>query len=146
MECSATVRQVFCPGSSAILLHTPDELLAAAGKLTGREVALAESPDGESTVVLGTLEQLNGNLPNATAETAKALKQGGYVIENATIAERKSTVIVAKDDAGVLYGAFHLICLMQTAVARAPLSISSEPAIELIHLGSVVGIAGLPRD
>jgi hypothetical protein len=42
-EWSAVVRQVFHPVSSAIALNARDELLVAAGKLTGREVSLAES-------------------------------------------------------------------------------------------------------
>ena len=130
-EWSSAVRQVFCPESSAILLNARDELLAAAGKLTGRDVAVAESPDAEGTVLLGSLEQLKEILPKATVKRAGALAEGGYLIESITIDGKSATVIVSPDDAGVLYGVFHLVRLMQTGEARSRLSLSSEPAITL---------------
>ncbi len=61
-EWSASVRQVFCPGTSAILLHAQDELLAAAGKLTDQELALAESPDGEGNPLFPASDPATGSI------------------------------------------------------------------------------------
>jgi len=128
---SAKVRQVFCPGTSAILLNARDELKQAAGQLTGRKVAVTDSPAGNGTVLHGRLGQLEDYLPEAAAKRAGELAEGGYLIEGITLDGKSATAIVSKDDAGVLYGVFHLVRLMKTGEAPSRLSVTSEPAITL---------------
>lgn len=130
-EWSVVVQRVYCPGSSAILLNARHELRAAVKKMVCRTVTISKTGDEEGTVVMGTLEQLTAMLPKATVERAGALRDGGYLIESALLREKKCTVIVSKSDAGVLYGTFHFLRLMQTGRPVEPLSLSSEPAIEL---------------
>lgn len=128
---SAKVRQVFCPGTSSILLNACGELQLAAGLLTGHKVAVTDSPAGNGTVMLGRLDQLKSYLPEATAKRVGELAEGGYQIEDITIDGKSATLIVAPDDAGVLYGVFHLVRLMQTGESPSRLSVRSEPAITL---------------
>jgi len=130
-EWSAVVQRVYCPGSSAILLNARNELLAATEQLAGRKVSISEALDGDGLVVLGTLTQLKALLSKRLVEKGEALKDEGYVIERALVGEKETTVILSKDEAGVLYGTFHLIRLMQTGMPADPLSLSSEPAIQL---------------
>ncbi len=130
-EWSAVVQRVYCPGSSAILLNARHELLDAVRKMVCRTVSISKTGDEEKTVVMGTVEQLTAMLPKATVERAGALREDGYLIESALLREKKCIVIVSKSDAGVLYGVFHFLRLMQTGRTAEPLSLSSEPAIEL---------------
>ncbi|MFO8026410.1 MAG: alpha-glucuronidase family glycosyl hydrolase [Opitutales bacterium] len=130
-EWSARVRQVFCLGTRAILLNARDELQQAAGQLTGRQIAVTDSPAGKGTVLLGRLDQLDDFLPRPAVLRAIALAEGGYLIERIRIDGKFATAIVSRDDAGVLYGVFHLVRWMQTGEAPSRLSLSSEPAITL---------------
>jgi alpha-glucuronidase len=130
-EWSAVVRQVHCPGASDILRNACNELIAASAKLTNRKVAGTGSADEDGTVLLGTRALLEDRLPRNLVEKAGALKDGGFLIVSAILQGRKCTVILGNDEAGVLYGTFHFLRLMQTGKPASPLSVSSEPAIEL---------------
>jgi hypothetical protein len=79
-EWSAVVQRVYGSGSSAVLLHARNELIAASAKLTGRQVGIAESVDGDGTVLLGTRAQLQDMLPRMMVERGGALKDGGYPV------------------------------------------------------------------
>jgi alpha-glucuronidase len=139
---SVVVQHVHAPGSSDILQNARNELIAASTKLTNRKVGSTEAIDQDGTVLLGTLAQLRDLLPATLEAKAEALKDGGFRLESAIVRGKKCTVIVSKDEAGVLYGTFHLIRLMQTAVPAAPLSHASEPAIELRMLNHWDNMSG----
>ncbi len=81
--------------------------------------------------MLGRLDQLVDFLPKSAVEKASALTEGGYLIESITTGGKPATAIVSRDDAGVLYGVFHFVRLMQSGESRLRLSLSSEPAITL---------------
>jgi alpha-glucuronidase len=130
-EWSGVVGKVYCPGSSDILSNARNELVSASSKLTQQKVAATDSVTDDGTVLLGTHAQLQQTIPAALADRAMALKNGGYLIESAAIDGKECTVIVAKDEPGVLYGVFHFLRLMRTSKPAASLRISSEPAIDL---------------
>lgn len=130
-EWSTVVRRVFCPGSSGILNNARKELISASAKLTNQHAVSVDSIAEHGAVLLGTGAQLKNRIPAALADRAGAMKDGGYLIESASIDGKKCTIIVAKDEPGVLYGTFHFLRLMQTGAPAAPLSISSEPSIQL---------------
>ena len=130
-ECSAVVKLVCCPGQSPILLHARDELVDAANHLLDVKVPTVDSISGDGTVLIGTPGQLKDFLPEETARKAAALKPGGYLIKSANIDGRRTTIIVSPDDAGVLYGTFHFIRLMQTGAPVTSLDLVSEPAISI---------------
>lgn len=130
-EWSDLTHSVYCPGSSAILLNARYELRTALGKMLSRKVAITGTVDAEGTVVLGTLAQLKALLPKTIVAKVEALKDEGYLIESALLREKKCTVIVSKDEAGVLYGTFHFVRLMQTGKPADAVNLTSEPAIQL---------------
>ena len=130
-EWSAVVRQVLCPGSSELLRNASDELIAASAKLTNQKVAVTKSINEDGTVLLGTHGQLRDMLPLTLVEKAGALKNGGFLIDSAILQGKKCTVILGKDEPGVLYGTFHFLRLMQTGKPVSSLALSDEPAIEL---------------
>jgi alpha-glucuronidase len=53
----------------------------------------------------------------------------GYVIRSTTIDRRKSTVVAAQNEIGVLYGTFRLLRLMQTGEPLEGLNLTSRPRI-----------------
>ena len=57
----------------------------------------------------------------------KGLAKDGYTIKS----QNGKTVIAAADDAGLLYGAYHLLRLQQTGQPTASLDISEQPFYDL---------------
>lgn len=55
----------------------------------------------------------------------------GYVVRSVTIDGHHATVIAANTNAGVLYGTFHFLRLMQTRRALADLAIQESPRLQL---------------
>jgi alpha-glucuronidase len=85
--------------------------------------------DRDGAVVLGTPQSsplIAGlNLPLGT------LKPEGYLIRTVRIGGRRATVIAARTDAGVLYGAFRFLSLIQTRRPVGDLDLASSPKLEL---------------
>lgn len=55
----------------------------------------------------------------------------GYVIRSLQVDGRPTTVIAANSDVGVLYGAFHVLRLVQTRQPVGKLDIAAKPAVKL---------------
>jgi alpha-glucuronidase len=124
-------QRVYCPGSSAIILNARYVLRGALERMINRNVIISGNVDGEGTLVLGTSEQLKELLPADTLAKVERLSEEGYLIARLVLPKKKCTVIVSKSDAGVLYGTFHFVRLMQTGKPADVLNFTSEPAIAL---------------
>lgn len=61
----------------------------------------------------------------------KDLGNEGYLIKTVTIDNKKCTVITANKEAGLLYGVFHLLRLMQTQQPVDMLSVASSPKLQV---------------
>lgn len=55
----------------------------------------------------------------------------GFIIKSVIIDAKKVTLIAANSNAGILYGTFHFLRLIQTEQSIAQLSIVSKPALQL---------------
>ncbi|HUC41562.1 MAG TPA: alpha-glucuronidase family glycosyl hydrolase, partial [Gemmatimonadales bacterium] len=94
------------------------ELVAGLGGLLGRDMPVASAVARDGAVVLGTpaSSRVIAGLPLAAA--LREAGPEGYVIRTMTIGNHRAIVVAANRDVGVLYGAFHLLRLLQT---HAPL-------------------------
>ncbi|MBN8651890.1 MAG: alpha-glucuronidase [Cytophagales bacterium] len=91
-------------------------------------------PKNSSTIQQGTLliaasnsdviKNLNLNL---NPETGKE----GFIIRSVTHSGKRITVITSQSDAGLLYGTFHLLKLIQSRQALQALNVVSAPKIDL---------------
>jgi alpha-glucuronidase len=59
----------------------------------------------------------------------RALGEEGYVIRSMRVGGRRATLVAANRDVGVLYGAFHLLRLLQTHQPIDALAVSERPRI-----------------
>jgi alpha-glucuronidase len=106
-----------------------DELKRGLTGLLGRPVSSASQVAHAGDVILGTprslplLDSLRLGLDAAGAE--------GFVIRSREISGRPVVVIAANSDAGVLYGAFHFLRLIQTQAPLDKLEIVSRPRTKL---------------
>ena len=106
-----------------------NELLRGLGGLIGRAPTRTDTVDRDGALVLGTPASSKGigglGLPLQT------LGPEGYLIRRASIRGHRAIVVAANTDIGVLYGAFHLLRLIQTERRLDHLEILSRPALRL---------------
>jgi alpha-glucuronidase len=83
--------------------------------------------DHDGAIVLGTAR--TSSLIRALAPDLSALGEEGYVLRSATTRGHRVTVIAANSATGVLYGAFHLLRLMQTRQPIEHLDVRAIPRL-----------------
>jgi len=104
------------------------ELSRGLSGLLGRPEPITIQSTRNGSIVLGTprssplITQLDLSLPKAGNE--------GYVIRSLTHEGHRITVIAANSDAGVLYGVFHFLRLIQTQQPIDALDIHEAPRIQ----------------
>ena len=106
-----------------------EELLRALPGLLNTSPRLATRVAREGAIVLGT--------PQSSAVIAalhldlQDLGDEGFLLRAASIGGRRALIVAARSDAGVLYGTFQLLRLMQTRQALEQLDVRSAPRIRL---------------
>ncbi|HJS54957.1 MAG TPA: alpha-glucuronidase family glycosyl hydrolase, partial [Chitinophagaceae bacterium] len=115
------LKEIYIPGNSASIQIIKKELSKASTGMLG-QVPLFNSATGRSYgLSIGSAEKkLNSNLG-----------QEGFAIHSGTIGGKPLISISANTDIGLLYGAFHLIRLMQTRQSIEKLDIISTPKLKL---------------
>jgi alpha-glucuronidase len=121
---SATV--VVANGNSETIRAAADELTRGLSGLLGKPVATANTVQ-DGAVVLGT----PATSPLVKSLNLSKLNDEGYLIETTTSDGHKVTMIAGKTDAGVLYGAFAFLKLIQTRQSIASLDLSSSPRLKV---------------
>jgi alpha-glucuronidase len=118
-------RSLVAGKNSPILDAAGAELQRGLSGLLGRPVSFATRVEHAGDVVFGTprssplIAQLRLGLEAAGDE--------GYVIRSREISGRPAIVIAANTDAGVLYGAFQFLRLVQTGAPLGALDLVSKP-------------------
>jgi alpha-glucuronidase len=118
---------IYLPGASPTIQVAQQELLTALPVLLDKKISLLPAAQGAS-LVAGTRQQLGaiaGGIPPSSLQQAGA---EGFCIFSTT-APVKRIVIAANTDAGVLYGVFHFLRLLQTQQPIWQLSVVSAPRI-----------------
>ncbi|RUL76877.1 alpha-glucuronidase [Dyella choica] len=108
---------------------TRGELLRGLQGLLGRDVPLSDSVTRDNAIIVGT--------PRSSALIAQLhldtqhLGHDGYVIRNVVVDGHAATAIVAQEDMGALYGAFHFLRLLETGQAIDHLDLHETPRVKL---------------
>ncbi len=124
------IKSIYINDNYAPVLHSAkQELSNGLSGLLGTKIKIADSLEDQA-VIAGTpyssslIAQLNLPLIQKT-------NSEGFLIVNKVIAGKKCIVIASLTDAGVLYGAFHFLQLIQTQQNISSLNISSSPKIKV---------------
>ena len=104
------------------------ELLRGLKGMLGSPPSVAAEVTQDGAVLLGT-PQSSGPVAGLHLDL-RGVGTEGYLIRSVSIAGHRATVIAANEDAGVLYGAFHLLRLIQTRQPLDHLDISSAPHVQ----------------
>jgi alpha-glucuronidase len=94
-------------GSSAVVENARHEVIRGVLGLLGRTLRIATRLPRESSIVLGTREELRRAVPQFHLDTN--LVEDGYWLKTTTDGAVRYTVVTAANDRGVLYGAFALL-------------------------------------
>jgi alpha-glucuronidase len=107
------------------------ELQRGLAGLLGREVPVADDLRGAGALVIGTPSgsPLVGGL--AWSEQVAQQGQEGYLIRSTRIRSHITLVVTSAGDTGVLYGAFHLLRVLQTGQSLATLDLAERPRFQL---------------
>jgi alpha-glucuronidase len=118
-------------GKSPTLNVAGTELQNGLNGLLGRNVPEFTSVRKDGIIISGTPESSKVIASLDLKENLDKLNDEGYIIVNTTFKTKKVIVIAAKTDAGVLYGTFHFLRLMQSYQDITSLSITSSPKTKI---------------
>ncbi len=121
-----SITGIYLPGTSSAIRAAQHELQTALPALLDKKVPLLQQA-GAASIIAGTPAQL-GAAANLPAASLQAAGPEGFCIFT-TGAPVKKIMIGGNTDAGVLYGVFHFLRLLQTQQPIQALSIVSAPRV-----------------
>lgn len=128
-EYRQTISSIVVSGKSSTCQIIRDELKNGLSGLLGKDILFGNSSKAGSLIVgtprtSGFIKMMNA------AVSFNKLGTEGYIIRSMKIDGKRSLVIGANNDIGLLYGAFHLLRLIQTHRSLADLDTISKPKIQ----------------
>ncbi|MBC7890161.1 MAG: alpha-glucuronidase [Ferruginibacter sp.] len=117
-------------GTTATIMAARYELSLALKGLLGENIPLTKDIRKNGSILIGNAGFLGEGRKSLANDLQKAGAEG-YLILTTSINQKKSILITANTDIGVLYGVFHFIRLLQTRQAIAALHIISAPRLKL---------------
>ena len=123
----AICRSVVLTESTPILESATHELLRGLAMLLEQKVATGNEVVRDGTILLGTgaSKLVRDTVP---ASDLRELGPEGYVIRSGSVGGKPCTVIAGGGESGVLYGAFHLLRLLQTWQPVDHLQVRERPS------------------
>jgi len=130
-EYRATITQLVVPSDAPTIQAARAELVAGLRGLLGRDIPVAGDVTRDGALIVGTPagSRLVAGLP--LGDALRDAGPEGFVIRDLAVRGRRATVVAANRDVGVLYGAFHLLRLLQTETPLRGLNIESAPRLPL---------------
>jgi alpha-glucuronidase len=120
---------ILVEGRSHTLELARAELQTGLGGLLGTQVPLVEETRSDGAILVGT--------PDSSRAIARLrlplgnLGREGYLIRSVSLNGRRAIAIAANSEVGALYGAFHLLRLIQTRSPIDQVDISEKPDVKL---------------
>ncbi len=118
-------------GNSPVLKSSANEIQTGLNGLLGKNIPEVKSIRNHGIVVAGTPESSAIIASLRINEELVTLGDEGYLIINTLFKKKRIIAIIANKDAGVLYGAFHFLRLLQTNQKISNLSVRSTPKIKV---------------
>ncbi|MFL6579072.1 MAG: alpha-glucuronidase family glycosyl hydrolase [Povalibacter sp.] len=113
---------------SPTLQAAQTELSRGLAGLLGQSVPVETSIARDGAIVFGTPQ--SSTIVALLTNDLKPVGREGYLLRSIVNGGHKITVIAANTDIGVLYGAFHLLRLVQTRASLENLSIAEWPRVQ----------------
>jgi alpha-glucuronidase len=125
-----TVNSLLISGDSPTMRAVSTELSRGLRGLLGVDIRAVQSVALDGVLIAGTPVSSPVISGLELDEELRTAGSEGYVIRSVRVRERRATVIAANTDIGALYGAFHLLRLLQTQQPVDALAIVDRPRIQ----------------
>jgi alpha-glucuronidase len=125
------VRQIVVPSKSASDQIIRDELSSSLKGLLGAQLPADQSSIQDGALVIGTPKTSDAVAGLNWNDQLAKLGEGGFLIRSTSIASHPVTVVASENETGALYGAFHLLRLLQTGQPIDKLDIAQRPRLQL---------------
>ncbi len=123
------IQAMMIQGESETIAIAKKELNTGLTGLLGETIPEVDNLKNPNTLVIGTLNHLKKIKIKGIESRLKKAGEEGFVITKAS--NKKSIVIIANSDIGVLYGVFHFLKLLQTRQDLEDFDIVSAPKTKL---------------
>lgn len=130
-EYRRVVREIVVEADTPSAQVVARELRNGISGLLGKAVPVARTWSGQPAVIAGTPSSSAVVRDLGVEAELARLGAEGYLIRSTTLRNQPVIVIASAGDAGVLYGAFHLLRLFQTAQPLRQLSVAERPRVQL---------------
>ncbi|NWF88361.1 MAG: alpha-glucuronidase [Ignavibacteriaceae bacterium] len=125
------INYIFCEANSETSSIAVNELRDGLTGLLGKAIVNKSGIKGNGAIVLTKNDNSNFTKSVFTKEELTNTNDDGFIIKTAFYKGKKAIVIYSKKDIGLLYGAFHLLKLIQTHKNIEKLNVHSSPKIQL---------------
>jgi alpha-glucuronidase len=127
----AAITEMVFQGNSATMQVAEKEMSDALQSMLGFSIPSSESAEHDGFIAAGTPE--NSEIIDALNLTGKLSEVGeeGFIITSTVYRNKKCIVIAANQDAGVLYGVFYFLKLIQTEREITGLDIACSPKVTI---------------
>ena len=123
---------VLFEGDSPTIQAAKKELINGLSGLLGKEITEIESNSfDEDGIILAGTPSNSEIISSLNMEELESIGDEGYLIFTKTVEEKKTYIITANSDIGVLYGVFNFLRLLQTNKNIDELSIISSPKVKI---------------
>lgn len=126
----STISGIYIMDNTPTLLAAKTELLNGLNGLLGKKITV-QNAITNNAIIAGTPASNPYIAIHISRPSLTELGKEGYRILTQKINNQHHTIIAANNDIGVLYGAFHLLRLLQTQQPIESLNIVSTPKIQL---------------
>jgi len=118
---------IICNNQSPTMLAASEELKKGLGGILDKKI-LVQSQVQSGSLVIGNSTEIRKLIKTSIAVPEN---KEGFIIKSIIENNKRITVISSSSDIGVLYGAFHLLRMLQSNANINALDISSSPALQL---------------
>ncbi len=130
-EYRRTIRQIVVQGKSSTAQAIRNELTTAFSNILGEPITSAQEKFGRGALIVGTPANSPAIQGLRWQSDLDKLGPEGYVIRNAVVAGNPVLAVASQGEIGALYGAFHVLRLMQVGASLERLQISERPRVQL---------------
>lgn len=125
--------QITLATKSLVIESAADELKSGIQSMLGINLETQEYPYQDSSIVLGTYEDINIKDYKISPELFADMNEEGYLLKTTKSSNNNQNdiLVIGKSDRGILYGTFHLLRLMQTRKSLDTLHVLDQPKNQL---------------
>ncbi len=122
---------IYFQQSSEISNTAKEELKRGLDKMLDQKTSFTNSHEKATSLVVATTNKLDNALLKILQSEIPKVQKNGFLIKSVNTGKKQQCIITAQDDAGLLYGVFRFLQLIQTEKAIDEIAILDNPRIDL---------------